>query len=200
MKFLLQIVLLLYLFHLNAQEGTTIKLVIEGGILPLSETENLGLFLNAEPKLKISDNIFLGLRVGVILNAQSIENNDEFQYEIDERSDNGGISLVPTIDYYLNENYFRPYLGLGIGPYLLTKYIDVFDYSSQSRFEVNVKNQAGFLVRGGLESDKIRFGLEYNYILKADVEVPNGQIIGTINNSYFGLAIGFIIGHKKKSE
>ena len=41
--------------------------------------------------------------------------------------------------------------------------------------------------------EKIRFGLEYNLILKTDIEIPNGQIIGTVDNSYLGLSIGFTI-------
>ena len=59
--------------------------------------------------------------------------------------------------------------------------------------------QIGFLLRGGLEIGKIRCGLEYNLISKADIKMPNGQIIGTVNNSYLGLFIGFTIGGGKRS-
>lgn len=199
-KNLLPIVLLFCLCHLNAQEKDNIRLGIEAGGLPISASENVGLFLNVEPKLEVSKNTFIGLRIGIVINAHSIENYDNSQYGIDGISDNGGISLVPTIDYYLNENNFRPYLGVGVGPYLLTNYLDVFAYGSQRGFEVYVKNQLGFLLRGGWESDKLRLGLEYNFISKADIETPNDQIIGIVDNSYFGVSIGFTISVGKKAK
>lgn len=199
-KKLLGIILLCGLFNLNAQERNNLKLGIEAGGFPSSSSENLGLFLNVEPKLKISENTFFGLRIGIVLNAHSIDNFDLSQFGIDGRSDNGGISLVPTLDFYLNENNFRPYLGFGLGPYLVTNYLDVFAYSSQNGFEVYVKNQLGLLLRGGWESDKVRLGLEYNFISKANIQIPNDQIIGTVDNSYFGLSIGFTIGERKRSK
>ena len=36
--------------------------------------------------------------------------------------------------------------------------------------------------------------------MQGDIEIPNGQIIGTVDNSYLGLSIGFVIGSKKSSE
>ncbi len=66
--------------------------------------------------------------------------------------------------------------------------------------EGSVNNQVGFLLRGGFELGKTRLGLEYNFIPKADIEIPNGQIIGTVDNSYFGLSIGFTIGGGKSSK
>lgn len=199
-KNLLPITFLFSLFNLNAQEKDNLKLGIEVGVLPSSSSENLGFFLNVEPKLKVSENTFIGLRIGMVINAHSIENYDLSQFSIDDISDNGGISLVPTFDYYLNENNFRPYLGVGVGPYLLTNYLDVFAYGSQRGFEVYVKNQLGFLLRGGWESERLRLGLEYNFISKADIEVPNDQIIGTVDNSYFGLSIGFTISVGKNAK
>lgn len=196
----LQLTLLLCLFNLQAQDKNNIKLGVEAGILPSSKSDNLGFFLNAEPKLKVSENTFFGLRIGIVLNSHSVENFDISQFSIDERSDNGGISLVPTIEYYLNKNNFRPYLGFGIGPYLLTNYIDVFAYSSQNVLEANVKSQVGLLIRGGWESDRIRLGLEYNFISKANIEIPDDQKIGRVDNSFLGLSIGFTIKGRKNPK
>ncbi|MBL4668369.1 MAG: hypothetical protein HRT73_05085 [Flavobacteriales bacterium] len=197
-KQLLFIALLFCLFNLNAQEKNTIKLGIEPGILLFSSSENLGLLFNIEPKLKISKNAFMGLRIGIVLNPQKFENHDSLQFEIDEEFDeefdNGGISFVPTIDYYLNGNNYRPYLGLGVGAYLLTSYVDVISNTSSDEFEVKVNKQVGVLLRGGFESSRLRFGLEYNFIQKADIKIPNGEVIGTVDNSYLGLSFGLIIG------
>jgi len=132
----------------------------------------------------------MGLRIGIVLNPQKFENHDSLQFEIDEEFDNGGISFVPTIDYYLNGNNYRPYLGLGVGAYLLTSYVDVISNTSSDEFEVKVNKQVGVLLRGGFESNRLRFRLEYNFIQKADIKIPNG---GTVNNSYLGLSFGFII-------
>ena len=94
-KRLLPMFLLCGLFHLNAQETYNVKLGIETGILPLSEdTENLGLFLNVEPKIKVAKNTFLGVRVGLVLNSHFFENSNSFQYFM------GVIGICPqVIDY-----------------------------------------------------------------------------------------------------
>ena len=68
---------------------------------------------------------------------------------------------------------------------------------SEEVLDVSVKNQIGFLVRGGLEVRKFIVGLEINYIPTADIEIPNGHIIGTVDNSYIGLSIGYEIGVRK---
>lgn len=198
-KRILFIPLLFSLFNLNAQVKNDIKLGIETGFLAFSDSDNLGAFFNVEPKLKASKSTFIGLRIGVVLNPQKFENYDRLQFEIGDDFDNGGISLVPTIDYYFREGYFngrffRPFVGLGVGAYLLTNYVDVISNTSSDEFEVEVDEQVGILFRGGLESSRLRFGLEYNLIQKAAIEIPNGQIIGRVDNSYFGLSIGFIIG------
>ncbi|MEM6380652.1 MAG: hypothetical protein AAF705_20885, partial [Bacteroidota bacterium] len=131
-------------------------------------------------------------------------------YTVNEKSGNGVISFVPTFDYYLNENiflnryFFRPDLGLGVGYYLLGTYIEVtqLDKADFSKEEIrgSVSNQVGFLVRGGVEFNKLIIGLEYNFIPKADIELPDGQTIGTVDLSFIGLSFGFPIEFGKGSE
>lgn len=198
-KIVLPIALIFCLASLHAQEARNIKLSIEAGLLPVSESENLGIFLNIEPKLKIVENGFLGLRLGLVINPQSIEFYDPFLFSINEEFDNGGFSFVPTFDYYIHTKNFRPYLGAGIGAYLVTKSIDIFENTSSNRFEANVKNQLGFLFRGGIERNRFRFGIEYNLILKRDIEIPDSPAVGTVDNSYLGLSIGFMILSNKRS-
>ncbi|MBG6133745.1 outer membrane protein W [Aquimarina sp. EL_43] len=196
---LVLITLVFCLFNLNAQEKSNITFRIEPGILLFSESGNLELLLNVEPKIKISENKVIGLRFGVALNSQKFENNDSAQFNIDDQSDNAVISFVPTFDYYLNENNYRPYVGLGVGYYLLS-YIDVSPVGSADVLEGSVNNQIGFLLRGGFEFGKTRLGLEYNLIPKADIELPSGQIIGTVDSGYLGLSIGFTIGGRKNQN
>ena len=206
---ILLIILLSCLFNLSAQEESNIKLKIETGTLwdwVEGKIFISGPFLNLEPKLKTSKNTFIGLRVGFALNTQKILASDSRQFFTNNNSDNNGIiSLVPTFDYYFIKNNFRPYFGLGIGYYFLTTSKKGFVVGAASNvLELSVKNQIGFLLRGGFNLHKLEIGrfdlskfiigLEFNFIPKADVEIPNEQLIGTIDNSYIGLSIGYAIG------
>ncbi len=195
-KKILLITLLFCLLNLNAQENHNISLRIEPGLIVFSDSENLGLLLNFEPNIKISENTAIGLRFGLAINSQKFENNDSARFYIDDESDNAVISFVPTFDYYLNESNFRPYLGLGLGFYLLSD-IDVSRFGSGNVIEVSVKNQLGLLLRGGFEIGNTRLRLEYNFIPKVDIEIPNNQKIGTVDNSYLGVSVGFKIGARK---
>ncbi len=202
--------LLIWSFNLKAQEKSTIKLKIETGF----DLGKPGAFLNFEPKVRSTENTVIGLRFGLMaypgssdigtINTQTIGNNADFKYIINEESGNGIISFVPTFDNYLNKNillekyFFRPYLGLGAGYYILGAYIEVTQINTANAAEDEVKgrvrNQLGLLLRGGIEFDKFIIGLEYNFTPKTDIELPNGQTIGTIDLSFIGLSVGFMIG------
>lgn len=192
-KNLLLITLLFGLSNLYAQ----VKLRIEPGFLLKTESENLGLMLNVEPNIEISKNRVIGLRFGLALNPQKFKNNDSSQFFFDDKNDNVVLSFMPTFDYYLNDKYTRPYLGLGLGYYLFSSV--VIANPSENITEGSVNNQLGLLLRGGLEWGKTKIGVEYNFIPKADIKIPNGEIIGTVDNSYFGISIGFLIGGGKRS-
>lgn len=201
----LLLALLVCVFNLNAQVEKHVKLGIETGFLLFTDADKLGLFIKVEPKVKISESSFVGVRFGVTLNPQIFENKERLTFYIDDESDNAAISIVPTFDYYLDDFYlkgrnFHPYLGLGFGYHLLSD-IDVSRIAivnfSEDVFEVRVNNRIGFLLRGGFEMGKLRFGLEYSLIPKGDIKIPDGQIIGTVENSYLGLSIGVVIGGGK---
>lgn len=194
-KKLLPIAVCFCLLNLNAQ----VTLRVEPGVLLETASENLGVLLNIEPKVKCSENTVLGLRFGIAVNPQKFVINNSSSFFIDDLDDNGMMSFVPTFDYYLNEARFRPYIGMGLGYYLFNN-VDVSNRNaSVNVLEGSVNNQVGFLLRGGLEIGKVRYGLEYNLIPKADIEIPIGQTIGTVDNSYFGLSIGFTIADRKNS-
>lgn len=187
---ILTIIALLFLLNLSAQ----VVLRIEPGVLLKRDSKNLGLLLNIEPKVKASENTVIGLRFGIAINPHKIRLDDSLPYFIDELDDNGVISFVLTYDYYLNDKDSRPYIGFGLGYYLFND-IDISNRNNGTSdiIEGSVKNQLGFLLRGGLEVRNTRYGIEYNFMPKADIKIPSGQTIGTINNSYIGLSIGFII-------
>lgn len=211
---LLKIVLFGWL-PLIAQEAPNLQLKIETGLLMTSEnSERLGLFFRVEPKLKIFKNTFIGLRIGISVNEQEIEDFDPAQFNFYDNindspiqfinPDNGLLSMVPTLDYYFMEPKFRPYLGVGVGYYFLTTY-NRFSQSgtanpSEDLLEVSVNNQIGWLLRGGLNFGKLIVGLEFNYIARAEMQIPNGQIIGTVDNRYIGLSFGYAIGIGRSSK
>lgn len=194
-------VLLLCFLYSNAQINDNVRLDVEPEFMVLTDFNNGGVFLNIEPKVKIAQNTYAGLRIGIVSYTQEFKNNDPLQYQIDENLESRGISFVPTIDHHFYEKhilgkFYRPYLGLGAGAYLLSRRVDVTSTVSKNQFEVEVDKQIGVLIRAGLESHRLRLGLEYNLIQKADIELPNGQLIGIINNSYLGVSVGIIISRK----
>ncbi len=217
LKIILSLVMCMFcFFNLSAQKESNVKLKIETGFLWDWHEGNLflsGIFLHLEPKLETTKNTVIGLRIGAALNTQAIKNSNPTQIFIDKNFTfgNAALSLIPTFDYYFIKSKFRPYLGTGIGYYFLTTNKDFFVRgNSMDAVEVSVNNQMGFLFRGGLGLHKFKVGrfdlskfivgLEFNYILKAAIEMPNGQIAGTINYSNIALSIGYIIGKRKSSK
>ncbi len=73
--------------------------------------------------------------------------------------------------------------------------------------DLSVNNTFGVLLRGGfdlskliikrLDLSKFTIGLEFNYIPKADVEISNGQAVGTVVTSNIALSIGYILDFRK---
>lgn len=185
-------VTLIGLCYLSAQDKNNLALRIEPGILLKTDSENLGLLLNLEPHIKIGESGVIGLRFGLALNSQKFLEANNSQFNIAENNDHAVISFLPTFDYYLNKSKNQPYLGIGLGYYLLSQ----ITLSNPSE-EGSVDNQVGLLLRGGLKLRRTRLGLEYNVIPKADIEIPDGQIVGTVESSYLGFSIAFIIGGEK---
>ncbi len=107
-KTLLLSTLLFYLFQINAQEWRGMNLGMEIGVLDLSGSGNVGMFLNLEPRRKASENTVIGLRIAATINSLTYKNEDLSQFVINEISSNGVISIVPTIDYYWNDVELRP--------------------------------------------------------------------------------------------
>ncbi|MEO9511066.1 MAG: DUF3575 domain-containing protein [Flavobacteriaceae bacterium] len=191
-KKLVFILALSYFCYTSAQEKNNVKLNMAPGILLKNTSENLGLLLNIEPSIEISARSMIGLRFGLAVNPQKFENNGNTQFRFDTEKDNGILSFTPTYTYYFNENYTRPFVGLGMGYYVFSS-ADLAN-PSQNVSEGSVKNQPGLLLRGGIEWRRTKLGLEYNFVPKADVSIPNGQTMGTVDNSYLGLSLGFTIG------
>lgn len=203
-KVLLLAIATCFLFSSYAQLNDNFKLGVEMGILDLSNSEKLGLFLNIEPKLKVSKNAFMGLRIAASINSDAIQNYDSLQYRIQAEGDNGILSLIPTYDYYWELNNYRPYVGAGIGFYLFGTNMEVFKFPTKNPSEdkqiISIDNKIGILLRAGIEFRKTRIGLEYNYMPKANIDINSGETIGTVDNRYLGISIGKVFGSGKRSS
>ena len=115
--------------------------------------------LNIEPKVKASEHFVIGLRFAIVTNPQNISINNSSPFFIDKLDDNGMMSFIPTLDYYLNNKRHQPYLGLGLGYYLFNN-MDVSNRNNGTTdvLEGIVKNQLGFLLRSGIKIGKMRYG------------------------------------------
>jgi len=203
---LLLIIILFCLFNLSAQKESNIKLKVATGLNWKPEVGDLnlsGLLLGLEPKLKISKNTFIGLRIQATENYQTTEKykpppfftNNNIRPNLFEATDDTQISFVPTFDYYFSENDFRPYLGGGIGYFMLVLPDGILNERPLPGLpETSVDDQVVFLIRGGLEVGKLSVELQFNYVPKADIKIPNGLIIGTVQDSFLALTIGYSFG------
>lgn len=184
----------------NAQDESAVEISFDFGFTGLNGAENIGLLFNLEPRLKFTNNTAMGLRFGVTANSLAYRNADTLQFHINEISGNGVISIIPTFEYYFNEKDFHPFAGLGLGPYLLASFLDVTEYYTPENpttlHEVHVKDQWGVLLRGGMQSQKIRLTFECNWVTAGDIILPNGKKAGSVQPSYYALSAGFAIRGK----
>lgn len=123
-----------------------------------------------EPKYGITDAFWVGLRLEAGILVQSApQYHDDYQAL-------GIFSALPTLDYSLviNEK-FRPFIGIGGGPYRYQLFFDGEDAKP-----VPVVTRMGFCPRIGFDHQNFRMALEYN-------SVPQGR-------SYTSVKIGWCIG------
>ena len=136
-----------------------------------------GALFSIEPKYNITDNSNIGLRLGT---AASIGISD---------ADNN-ISILGTYDYYFKSknSSTTPFLGAGLGYFALGE----ISGGGPGGLTIDLGEQFGALVRGGVELGKLRIALEYNIIPKSDLEIGEST-----KNSYLGASIGFYVGGGK---
>ena len=209
---LLLSVILYFLGNLSAQKESNIKLKLDAGLnwKPAERDGTYwdwGLHFSLEPKLKTSKKTFIGLRIQVNENDPTNEKYKPLQFFIDSNINNYFfemtsttlISFVPTFDYYFSKNSFNPYLGAGVGIYMLAPSIEFSQNSTSSEeLEASIDNQVGFLIRGGVDIWNLTVGLEYNYLPEAEIKTSSGLIIGIVDDSFIALTIGYSFGIGKR--
>lgn len=193
-------IILCYVIDCQSQKNhpDQFRIGLEVGFPIATPSDNLGLLFNLEPQLKVSNNLFMGLRFAAAINTQGFKNHNTSQFIIDGY-DHGFLSILPTINRYWQKEDVRPYLGCGIGVSSIINVVDVYTTNpinpSQSVFEVGVGYQLGLLLRMGIEMKKLRIGLEYNFVPPNTLKTADGAKIGTVNSSYFGITLGRVFSY-----
>jgi len=174
-KLLLVITIATFGYTLNAQEKDKFRFGIDLGYV--FANAGGGLLFDVEPKLNITDNSNIGIRIGVAASVADFEGSLDADVNA---------NIIGTYDYYFNKNKaYTPFLGGGLGVYVIGSGSDNID-------EQGFGPQIGGMVRGGIELSKFRIALEYNIIPKSDLALGK-----SMKNSYFGASIGFYIGGGK---
>lgn len=113
--------------------------------VPFSDDGAVGLYY-IEAKYEIKDKIVLGLRYE---DDASVDINDD-AVGMDTAS-----ACFITLDYYLNNNLFRPFIGIGAGAYWI--------FGGDSNEGIGVDLNPGGMLRAGFDICHFRLAVAYNY-------------------------------------
>lgn len=185
-KGLLHIVLLLMSCSLAAQNEYRPFKVDVGFLLGEANEHNIGLVAPyVEPKFNISNHFTLGMRVEYTFYRKDgfIDYDPDDPYVTDLDAAGWTFSSLATVDYYFNDNYVRPFFGIGAGVYYM--YINQENNYIPSFSENGLA--FGYMPRAGLNIGQFRFSCEYNIIKSEEFSLD-----------YLSLKIGYEIGGGKK--
>jgi outer membrane protein W len=158
-----------------------------------------GILISLEPKYNITDNMNIGLRFGSAAMVRNFSGSDIDGNLKANIASNG--SYLATYDYYFKgSSSFVPYVGAGAGIYTLANVgFSSTDVSANeaSLLKLDATSKFGGLIRAGFEWGKFRMGLEYNIVPKSNLVDFTGEKIGTAQNSYLGIHLGFYVGGGK---
>lgn len=184
--FLPHIVLLLILSLPVAAQNDYRPFKVDVGML-LGEVNEHSVGLVApyiEPKYNISNSLSVGLRMEYVFYTKDdfIEYNPKNPYFSDFDADGWTFSMVATSDYYFNNHFIRPFVGVGAGVYYM------HNEKENSYLAFNERIVAfGYVPRVGFNIGQFRLSCEYN-IIKSD----------KVDLNYVSLKVGFEIGGQKK--
>lgn len=184
-KFLHICVFIMLAFQLAAQsEYRSFKMDV--GVLLGEVTEhNVGLVAPyIEPKYNINNHLTVGMRVEYTFYSKEnfIDYDPSNPYWSDFDADGWNFSTVIMGDYYFNDHFLRPFVGIGAGIFYM--------YSAKENSYLNFNENSlsfGYVPRAGFNVGQFRLSCEYNFILSEKV-----------NLNYVSLKVGYEIGGGKK--
>lgn len=181
----------------HAQQAGGFRLQMDVGTA-IPKNGGIGGLMNLEPQILITDNLAVGLRVGVAGLAKDVTYFDITNDYNGEISANA--SVTGTLNYYLNNGDSRvaPYIGAGFGYFALSN-LDIQTTSIDPDQVGNLEAEFAWapMIRAGFELGKFRLGAEYNFIPNSNLQNLSGAVIGEAINEYFGFTLGFFVGGGK---
>ncbi|RIV21168.1 hypothetical protein DYU11_17220 [Fibrisoma montanum] len=192
MKKLLLSICLLGALSATAQEYKPFKVNASIGFAkPLSPGVDGGFLLAIEPKYGVTDHFDLGLRLESAWVARGVQVNGSTT-----TGDVGAFSSVlVTGNYLFGESKVRPFLGAGVGLFVVgaagTVVITDGQNNNQNVEFVN-DTKFGGMIRGGVKVGHFVAAVEYNAAPTTDNRLGNTTV--TSENSYLGVKVGFDIG------
>ncbi len=196
MKKLFTIIFLLTLSQgIMAQQAGRFRMGMDlGPAIP--QNGGIGVLLNLEPKVNLSNHTSVGIRFGVAGLAKDVTYYDitnDYEGEV-----SGNLSVSGTFDYYFNKgkSSVAPYIGVGYGYFALSSLeINNGDFDNPGDIgNLDADFKWAPMVRAGVELGKFRMGAEYNFVPKSNLQNTSGQVIGEAINQYFGFTLGFYVG------
>lgn len=150
-----------------------------------------GLLATLEPGYRLQDNILLGLRLESAIITRGLSEDFGSSISIDVAAIG---SYTVNGQYYLNNNNFRPFFGLGMGLYSLAAIgVDVNVDGETESVEVDGESKFGFYPRVGFDAGHFTMAVDFNLIPTTKIE---GSDVA-FKNSYLGFRAGFFIGGGK---
>ena len=191
----------------NAQEAHKFKVSLDLGPVILNES---GAFVAIEPKFNLSEVSSLGAKFSFAFVSKDLVVTDPNTYAVESGVFLGGnntSSIALTYDRYFGKpnDPFQPYAGIGVARYNLGDDYDVYeiqnaegDYGPESLARgLEFKKQVGILLRGGFELGKFRFGVDFNFVPKAELKLPSGATVAELRERFFLFTLGTTLGGGK---
>lgn len=198
MKKLFGVLLILLIVQTaNAQRAGGFRFQMDlGAAIP--KDGGIGALVNLEPQILVSDNLAVGIRLGLAALAKDVTYYsipDDYEGEVGANA-----SVAGTLNYYFNNGNSRvaPYIGAGFGYYALSNIdIEETDIDEEEIGDLEASFAWAPMVRAGVELGKFRIGAEYNFVPASNLQNVSGAVIGEAINQYFGFTLGFFVGGGK---
>ncbi len=184
-----KLVFLLVLFAITtaatAQNYKPFRVDIGIGMSVLGENYNGGFLGHIEPKYAINNHLSVGVRGEMLWTA----GKTDIIYIIPSTF---VYSLLPSVDYYiLPTATFRPFVGAGLGAFIVPGYeAESVSNSGSTSKDVPTRTSFGVMARAGVDVWHLRLSAEYNYA---------GKDADDFSINYLSIKLVLFIGGGRRS-
>lgn len=191
-KQLLTLALMVFTSVAFAQDYKAFKVGLGLGYAGAPDGEG-GIAVYLEPAYRVSDEIAIGLRMETAVLLKGVSTDGTTIDSDGSASANGSFTL--NGQYYLSNEKFRPFVGLGLGLYSLASVEIAGDDGALS-----AGTEFGFYPRVGFDYGHLNLIFDYNFIPNTDgtIDINTNPQEVEIKNSYFTIKLGVSIGGGSK--